>query len=225
MSSLAVRLKTQTGDVHRQAERSRFMAALLRGDVDRAGYCAYLRSLHAIYVALESVLARHSAHPLIRPVFDPSLFRGEALADDLRTLHGESWTDELVPQPAALCYAARLEQIAGTNPGRLLAHAYVRYLGDLSGGQVLRRIVAQATRLPGGLGTRFYWFGDEARTRALTLAFRAGLDAITPDPSQSDEIVDEALLAFGLHEGLFDALAEVCGLADPPSRAGPPASD
>lgn len=228
MSSLAARLKAETADMHRQAERGRFMAALLRGEVDRVGYCAYLRSLHVLYGALEPALVRHGAHPLIRAVFNPALARGDALADDLCNLHGESWAVELAPQPAALRYAERLEQISGTDPGRLLAHAYVRYLGDLSGGQVLRRIVAQAMRLPGGPGepgTRFYWFGDAARTRELTLAFRTGLEAIGPDATQADEIVDEALRAFGLHQCLFEELSQLCGLAERPHAAAPIAAD
>lgn len=228
MSSLAARLKAETADMHRQAERGRFMAALLRGEVDRAGYCTYLRSLHVLYGALEPALVRHGAHPLIQPVLDPALARGDALAADLCTLHGESWADELAPQPAALRYAERLERVSGANPGRLLAHAYVRYLGDLSGGQVLRRIVAQAMGLPGEAGapgTRFYWFGDAARTRELTLAFRSGLEAIDPDATQADEIVDEALGAFGLHQCLFEELSGVCGLAERPHAAAHTAAD
>ena len=228
MSSLAARLKAETADMHRQAERGRFMAALLRGEVDRFGYCTFLRSLHVLYGALEPALVRHGAHPLIQPVLDPALARGDALAADLCTLHGESWADELAPQPAALRYAERLERISGANPGRLLAHAYVRYLGDLSGGQVLCRIVAQVMGLPGEAGapgTRFYWFGDAARTRELTLAFRSGLEAIDPDATQADEIVDEALRAFGLHQCLFEELSQLCGLAQRPHEAAPVATD
>ncbi|KAJ9091661.1 hypothetical protein QFC21_007136 [Naganishia friedmannii] len=42
------------------------------------------------------------------------------------------------PPPAISTFITRLENISSTLPALLLAHAYVRYLGDLSGSQLIR---------------------------------------------------------------------------------------
>lgn len=210
--SLAERLKTETRALHTAAERSRFMGVLLRGEMERAAYCTLLRNLHAIYAALEPALVRHARHPLIAPVFLPALWRTRSIERDLTALHGAGWPGELALQPAAAQYVQRLRELDAALPQLLLAHAYVRFLGDLSGGQMLGRIVARSLPVSGGHVTAFYEFGDPAQTSALTRAFRDGLERIAPDADQADSIVSEARLAFRWHEALFDELAGAAGL-------------
>ena len=216
--TLAQRLKAETKALHTAAERSRFMAVLLRGQMGRAPYCAMLRNLHAIYAALEPALARRALHPVIAPVFLPGLGRTDALAYDLLALHGADWASAFELLPSSVHYVQHLHAIETAQPERLLAHAYVRYLGDLSGGQMLRRIVAASLRLPrvhgAGCGTAFYDFGDAAGTQALTAALRAGLDGVVVDDDGADAIVAEARLAFEWHHRLFDELALASGLSD-----------
>lgn len=81
----------------------------------------------------------------------------------------------------------------------LLAHAYVRYLGDLSGGQYVRRRIAKVYGLPDandsikGDGVRFYIFKNsdgegkgeagKADMQRLKDWFRAGMDAGVGDDS------------------------------------------
>jgi heme oxygenase len=222
MPSLAERLKAETRALHTSAERSRFMGLLLRGQMERPAYCEMLRNLHAIYAALEPALVRHAQHPVIAPVFEPALARTDALAADLLALHGPDWTDAFELQPAAARYARRLHEIDATQPAMLLAHAYVRYLGDLSGGQMLRRVVAEGMHLPAHTGTAFYDFGEPHETQALTQAFRAGLDKVIFDATSADALVAEAVLAFQWHRALFDELAQACGLAQSsPDLAAP----
>ena len=60
---------------------------------------------------------------------------------------------------AATAYVERLAWLDERDAPLLVAHSYVRYLGDLSGGQVLGRVVAGALRLGDGRGTAFYTFG------------------------------------------------------------------
>ena len=45
-------------------------------------------------------------------------------------------------------YADRLAAAAEGDGGRLVAHAYVRYFGDLSGGQILKKLLGTALNLP-----------------------------------------------------------------------------
>ncbi len=201
----ALRIETRT--LHVQAERSAFMGALLRGRMPRAPYGAMLRNLHAIYAALEPALLRHAADPRIAPLLLPGLWREPALRSDLDLLVGGDWREALPLQPATLRYVARLEEIDGTQPFLLAAHSYVRYLGDLSGGQMLGRIVRESFQLGPEGGTAFYDFGDAAVAGELKRAYREALAALPVDDASKAALVAEARLAFELHRELFDELA------------------
>ncbi len=206
MNSLAERLRSQTWPAHKQVEATSFVRALLGGQVDRAGYCLLLASLHPIYAALEAALVRHAQHPGVASVFSPALLREAPLGSDLDHLHGPAWRNELAAQPAARAYAARIAEIERSEPALLVAHAYVRYLGDLSGGQALRKIVARALGLAPEAGTRFYDFGSPQQVGAMAQRFRSGLDQIEAEPAMREAIVGEATDAFRRHGELFEQL-------------------
>ena len=229
-ASLTTRLRSETRALHSAAERSRLMGALLCGRLPLPAYCALLRNLHAIYAVLEPALRRHVADPVLAPVLAPdlrrALWRSAALVADLQQLHGATWATAIALQPATTRYVQRLQALDATRPELLLAHVYVRYLGDLSGGQILSRIVARSLTATADAdasasanvstppGVAFYAFGDAAQTLALTQAFRAGLDAVRVDATTADALVGEARRAFELHCALFDELALACGLGD-----------
>jgi heme oxygenase (biliverdin-producing, ferredoxin) len=236
-TSLAERLKSETRALHVAAERSSFMGALLRGQMERPAYRNLLRNLHAIYAALEPALVHHAAHPMLAPLVMPALWRLPALVHDLQLLdtaagsrppsgrphrthqpHQPHQTHQppQAPssiQPATHAYVARLHTLDATAPALLLAHAYVRYLGDLSGGQMLRSIVARTLAPDCAGAVAFYDFGDEGQTRALTAAFRSGLLQVPVDGRATDALVDEARSAFERHQQLFTELAAAHGLA------------
>lgn len=219
MTSLAERLKTETTLLHGAAERSRLMSALLGGHLSRAAYAALLRNLHAMYAALEPALARHRTHPLIAPVFLPALWRTDALERDLAVFHGPRWAEALALQPATLAFVARVRELESLDAGLLLAHAYVRYLGDLSGGQILRGMVAKGLPAEQSGGVAFYDFGDAAETRRLTQAFRVALAEAVVDARAADALVAEARLSFMLHQQLFDELWRAGGADDQKSNS------
>ena len=205
--NLGEALRTQTRPLHVHVERSAFMQDLLRGRIDRAAYCALLRNLHVIYVALEDALARHADHPGIAPIWFPELGRGDALADDLSILHGVDWPSTVAILPAAADYADRIDRISADEPALLAAHAYVRYLGDLSGGQMLRRIVARTLCLDGERGTTFYAFGNAEAVATLAGRFRRGLDTLDVDGQLAGRLVAEAKRGFRMHARLFEQMA------------------
>lgn len=205
--SLSESLRRDTRDLHTQAERSAFMGRLLRGQMQRPAYVTLLRNLHAIYAALEPALRRHAAHTAIAPLMLPGLWREEPLRRDLDVLHGAGWQAHIPLQEATTAYVVRLLDIEKTNPTLLAAHSYVRYLGDLSGGQMLARIVHESLQLREGEGTAFYDFGDAAQTAGLKTAYRAGLASLQPDAASAQAIVAEAKRAFEMHQALFEQLA------------------
>jgi len=212
---LAQRLRAETRDLHSVAERAGIMPALLRGQLDRRTYCSLLRNLHAIYAVLEPALTRHATHAMVSPVVFPALFRQAALVDDLHLLHGDGWAGELPLQAATAAYLERLRQIDVASPELLVAHAYVRSLGDLSGGQLLRGVVATSLQRRDGSGTRFYDFGSADEVAAHLRAFRGALNALPAGEAAADGIVAEARAAFERHAHLFEQLAARDGLALP----------
>ncbi|CBQ68208.1 related to Heme oxygenase [Sporisorium reilianum SRZ2] len=99
---------------------------------------------------------------------------------------------------ATLLYARRLSALA-SDGDRLLAHAYTRYLGDLSGGQHILRKVSRRFPHPSA-GFAFYAFDD----KDLKRRFR---DALEHAPLAGVEsVVHEANAAFGLNTQLFESL-------------------
>jgi hypothetical protein len=72
----------------------------------------------------------------------------------------ELLSDILTSPPDDLkAFTDHLESVDSTRPGLLLAHAYVRYLGDLSGGQLVAAKIRRVYSLPPPPGgTAFYEF-------------------------------------------------------------------
>lgn len=206
-ADLAGRLRAETRLLHDQAERSPFMARLLAGHTDRASYCLLLRNLHPIYQALEAGAARLSGHhAAIAQLFAPGLARLAALEADLQFLQGPAWPQTLPVLPAAAGYGRHLAGMGPAQSHLLAAHAYVRYLGDLAGGQQLRGIVARSLQLPDAAGTAFYAFGATVHVQRLVQDFRQALNQCTSDATESQDIVAEAQLAFRMHHALFTEL-------------------
>lgn len=121
---------------------------------------------------LEEGLAAHANDSVLSPTYNPALLsRGSALSSDISFLLGvpddnSSWkahemnqTLLLSPPPAFQAYVSRVARIAEEEPRRLLAHSYIRYMGDLSGGQIMKWNIRRAHGLVGDQGTRFYDFG------------------------------------------------------------------
>lgn len=207
-SALPDRLREATSSRHRDLERSPFVRSLIAGRIDRRCYATLLRNLHVIYEVLERALATTASHPAVAAIHEPALQRRPALERDLLDLHGPGWATELTVVPPAHALAAHLEELITHRPERLVAHAYVRYLGDLSGGQLLRGAVRRALALEGTMGVSFYDFGPPARVAELTRRFREGLTRVPDEKGTHLAITDEAVASFDAHGLLFDALAE-----------------
>jgi heme oxygenase len=205
---LPERLKRGTQDLHAEAEQSGVMGELLNGRIGIGAYCALLRNLHCIYAALEPALDAASAAAHVGALNAPALKRSPSLARDLDHLHPGPWQRDFAVEPTALAYVERLRELSAAAPHRLAAHAYVRYLGDLHGGQVLQKVVAARFGLQGAEGTRFYQFGPPAQVARLRRAFRAGLADLNVTVQGMDELVTEARWGFAMHKALFNELQQ-----------------
>ncbi len=202
---LATRLRESTNSLHRIAERSRLMKRLLGGRLEREAYCRLLRNLHVLYATLEEALERRPHDALIGSLGLPRLYRTPALAADLECLNGTGWSALPVTQSMTE-YQSHIEQLGRENRLLLVAHAYVRYMGDLSGGQLLRDIVRKAWGLHGETGTAFFSFSGSGDAGTLKDDFRSALNGLHCNPATEDRIVDEARTAFGFHVRMFEEL-------------------
>ncbi len=190
-------LRARTSDVHREAERGGFIADLIRGRARLGGYVLYLRNLLPVYDALEKALASSTGQDLPAPVFAPfadrRLRRADALRADLLALAGPDWETAGPVLPEARCYAQTVATAAGD--ARLVAHAYARYLGDLSGGQILKPLLARTLDLP-LQALAFYDFPTIPSLEQHKTAMRNALDDLDPDAAMSDLLVAEAIASF-----------------------------
>lgn len=197
---LSVAMKEGSAAEHEAAEQSVFVTELLAGRVAASGYADYLLRLRPVYAALEEAVRARRDDPMVRAVYDPALERVPAIDADLA--YWSRGGARVAQSPAAAAYAGR---IAGSGwGGALVAHHYTRYLGDLSGGRMLRNALDRAFDLRGA-GLAFYEF--PVRPKPYKDAYRARLDALRPWPEDTDRIVNEVKAAFGLNRALLDELA------------------
>jgi len=94
-------------------------------------------------------------------------------------------------------YCERLRDVCFSWSGGLVAHHYTRYLGDLSGGQVLGRIVQRVYELPDGKGASAYRFDAIDSPKRFKDDYR----------DERRRIADEANVAFECSRAVFDDLA------------------
>lgn len=218
MTPLSGELRAATKQLHVEAERAGVMGLLLKGRLTREPYVALLGALHAIYSALEDSLDRHAADPAVAPLRRPGLARRDALRHDLEALAGSGWRTTAAAHPLAQAYAAHLRALGDAAPSRLLAHAWLRYLGDLNGGQVLKRIVRESLAIPAEAST-FYDFPGIGDPHAAAAAWRAALDDVPLAAGEREAIVAEACDGFRRHIALFEALADIAPAAGAPAPA------
>jgi len=210
-TGFAERIKQETRAEHERAERSEFVVALLDGRLDKNAYAEMVGQNYLVYSVLEQAArAQHDDPVAGRFVFD-SLARRSALEADLAWLHGSEWRDELRPLPSVERYLDRLREVCFTWQGGFVAHHYTRYLGDLSGGQIIR----SRLRAIYGMeldGVRFYVFDEIAKPKLFKDAYRRLLDEAPWDAAERDRVVAEVDLAFRLNRAVFDDLGRAAGL-------------
>ncbi|MFF3983501.1 heme oxygenase (biliverdin-producing) [Streptomyces sp. NPDC001601] len=209
MDSFSTLIRTASHEQHVAAETSTFMSDLLGGRLGVAAYARYTEQLWFVYDALEGAAGRLASDPVAGPFVRPELFRLAALERDLAHLRGAGWRTGLTALPATEEYAARVRECAERWPAGYVAHHYTRYLGDLSGGQIIRD---KAERTWGfqrkGDGVRFYVFEDIANPAAFKRSYRELLDAVDADDLEKQRVVAECKRAFALNTAVFRELGE-----------------
>ncbi|CAK9081997.1 Heme oxygenase 2 (HO-2) [Durusdinium trenchii] len=166
---LAKKLKEGTMEAHKAAESVHFVKEFIKCRVDQQIYAQFVVNLFHIYQALEDALEANQEHPLVESLhFPEELERAAALKLDAEFYLGRNWEQETLPSKTTREYVQRLRQLQDEAPELLLPHAYTRltisvklihfssvkrvihqrYLGDLSGGQLLKKAAIRGMKLP-----------------------------------------------------------------------------
>ncbi|KAF9341568.1 Heme oxygenase 2 [Linnemannia elongata] len=198
MALLAVDLKEGTKTVHAEAERSKFVKNFFRGEITPATYGRFLVSLYHIYNALEEALEKNKDNENVQLVYFPTeLNRKTALEEDLEFFNGPEWREMLLTlSPAQKAYTDAIRRCSESQPELLIAHTYVRYLGDLSGGQILAKKLQKYNDLPEGKGVAFYHFDRIENKNEFKEMFRIRLNQVEVDEETHKAIVEESCQAF-----------------------------
>ncbi|MFJ6717407.1 MULTISPECIES: heme oxygenase (biliverdin-producing) [unclassified Streptomyces] len=209
MDAFSTAIRVASHAQHTEAENSTFMSDLLGGRLGVVAYARYTEQLWFVYRALEDSAGALRGDSVAGPFIRPELMRVPQIERDLAHLRGPGWRESLSALPATRAYAARVAECAASWPGGYVAHHYTRYLGDLSGGQIIRD---KAERTWGfarkGDGVRFYVFTDIANPAAFKRDYRELLDAIVADDLEKQRIIDECKHAFDLNGAVFRELGE-----------------
>ncbi|MED6293844.1 hypothetical protein CHARACLAT_014828 [Characodon lateralis] len=207
---LSEQIKEVTKDSHVRAENTELMLSFQRGQVTLPQYKLLLCSLYEIYQALEEELDRNSSHPAVAPIYFPAeLARLKSIENDLEYFYGPDWREKIVVPAATLRYCHRLRQIGKENPEFLVAHAYTRYLGDLSGGQVLGRIAQKSMGLKSSEGLSFFAFPGVSSPNLFKQLYRSRMNSVELTAEERNGVLEEAVRAFEFNIQVFDGLQKM----------------
>jgi heme oxygenase len=204
--NLATMLREGTKKSHTMAENVGFVKCFLKGVVEKKSYRKLVGNLYFVYSAMEEEMERLQDHPVVSKIYFPELNRKQSLEQDLYFYYGSNWREEVTLSEAGKAYVERIKQVANSQPQLLVAHSYTRYLGDLSGGQILKKISQRAMNLTDGQGTAFYEFEDITDEKAFKNEYRQRMNELPVDQQTAERIVDEANAAFGMNMNMFKEL-------------------
>jgi heme oxygenase len=191
---------------HSKAEKSNFIQAMFRGQLTKEAYIANLEAMLHLYTALEAELEKHKEDKNVSKIFYPELFRKKSLEQDLYFFGGDTYTLGS-PSKNTKKYTNWLEDISKSSPKNLISHAYVRYLGDLSGGQILGKIIRKTFTLQEGVGDLFYTFAINDIDQFKNL-YRSQLDSLDITEQEKQGLLHEVKIAFQMNGEIFSELDE-----------------
>jgi len=175
-------LKELTWEHHKDAERQDFVKVLMSGKINPKFYATYLWNQHKKYDLIEAIA---KSHGLFADV--PELPRKLAIEKDFLEL----WEDNTPPTilPSTKDYISHVKNII-PDSDKVMAHLYVLHMGDLSGGQMIKK------KIPGE-GRMYQFEGD---VKEIKEKIRA---------KTHDGMADEAKFVFTSATNLFKDLMEL----------------
>uniref|UniRef100_A0A665WQ83 heme oxygenase (biliverdin-producing) n=1 Tax=Echeneis naucrates TaxID=173247 RepID=A0A665WQ83_ECHNA len=224
-TDLSEMLAEGTKESHDRAENCQFVKDFLRGRIQRELFKRGTAALYFVYSALEEEIEKNKDHPHIAPIYFPTeLHRHEALARDLEYFYGEDWESQISLSAGTKPYVDRIHEVGEKDPVLLVAHSYTRYMGDLSGGQILKKVAQRALKLPPtGEGLNFYYFEGIHSHKSFKQLYRSRMNELELQTDTKERIIDESNRAFGwtgnlqtdmvkIHEMMMHSLFLLCAV-------------
>jgi len=184
---MELKLRELTMEHHKNAERSNFAKKLVSGKISADEYALYLYNMRIVYSCLETCAIKLRVMDGLEKIR-----RTSRIKSDLIQLGNTTFS----PCRSTIEYVDYLAGI--TDPEKILAHVYVRHMGDLSGGQII------ANRIKDQLPTTFYEFDED--TEVLKEKLREKLN---------NDMADEAMVAFDYAHKIFLELDSLCDNSKP----------
>jgi heme oxygenase len=206
--SLALKLREGTSQNHNEAEQAGFIRCFMKGVLEKETYTRQIVAFYYLYSAMEEGLEKNKDDKILSKIYFPELKRKEAIESDLEYFLGKKWKEKIHISKATQDYIDRIYKISFEKPYLLVAHSYVRYLGDLSGGQILKKIASKALGIEAHAGLDFYEFPLIISPNEFKKSYREALDSLPTNESQQDEILNESRLVFTMNKNIFLELEE-----------------
>lgn len=195
---------------HSSSEGASFMEDIMRGVASKQDYVDLVVQHYFMYEALEEVSKQFAGVEGYEAFHPEALVRLATLESDLAYLLGDDWRAEISAVPATAEYAARIREIGeeGWLAG-IVAHHYTRYLGDLSGGQIIAKRVSKQHGFDGA-GVEFYNFESLGSIPDFKQAYRDGLDGLGEllDDAEQQRMLDEVRTAYAFNTAVFVDLSK-----------------
>lgn len=206
--ALSTLLRASTTEIHKEAEQRPFMRAFFAGVLPRDAYIGWLARQWHLYRTLEAGL---DTLPPTLPEYGlvpTALYRTGRIEADLDHLTDGEWRHQDHATPATRAYVERIEATFAFPPG-LIAHAWLRYMGNVGGRDVLRRLVAGSigAQEGGDRGLAFTDFTAVGEIRPFFADFHEKLDGLPLTEAEKARAVAEADSGFRLNIALTDELA------------------
>lgn len=199
-------IRTATFSDHETAAMSESMTALFNRELAIEAYTSLVAQHYFAYVPLEAAGDALVDHPVAGAFVTEALRRVPSLEADLQVLVGDDWRDKIEASPATQAYVDRLVEVCIDHPEKFVAHHYTRYMGDLSGGQMIGRIARSAYELEPGAGAAFYEFPDLGDLAEFKEQYRVALDNAEWTDEERASLLDEVVVAYRLNTEVFTDL-------------------
>jgi heme oxygenase len=205
--SLMTALRTGTAAQHASAEGKALQQRMVRGQISRTEYVAWLGQLVHVHAAIEQGVhvAKNLRGGEVLSVIGPAHQHTARLKSDLEFLGGGTVT-EVGASAATRALVAEVENSAGSNAARLFGMWYVLE-GSMNGNVYIARAVAKGLGLNGDDGLS-YLSSYGARQREVWAEFRASADAVAVEASAIEDAVGGAKRMFEGIGAMSDEILE-----------------
>ncbi len=206
---LADTLKEQTKASHAKAERHGVQARLVKGEVSRGEFAAYLGQLLPVWKAVDAgLLAKAASDSRIAAMVKPYHAHSGRVAADL-AFSGAA-AGPVLPATVRFVEMVKRETASG-GPG--LVGVWYVLEGSTNGGRYIAKALSRGLGIAGPEGlTSFDPHGEQQRERWQ--AWRAGLDAQQWSEPERTQIVNAATATFEAIYELMEGMEGAVGVVE-----------